>query len=284
MKVLITGANGQLGKKIKDLSSNIDGFSFAFTDIDSLDISSWDVLNTFFEDNEFDFLINCAAYTAVDNAEDDFDAANLINTISPGWMALLCAKHGIKFIHISTDYVFDGEANIPYSEEAATNPKSVYGKTKMGGEQMVLEKNPESIIIRTSWLYSEYGSNFVKTILRLANEKEFLKVVNDQFGSPTYAGDLAAVIISIVKAASNKWKPGIYHYSNQAEISWFDFASKILEIMEVKIPIFQVASTEFPVKATRPMYSVLSTQKIIAEYNVEIPFWEDSLKLMLSRI
>ncbi|MDD3688065.1 MAG: dTDP-4-dehydrorhamnose reductase [Bacteroidales bacterium] len=280
MKILVTGSKGQLGQKIRDKAIDFTGFEFVFTDIEQVDITSESEIDSFFSANKPDILINCAAYTAVDRAEDDKENAFLVNSIAPQLLAAACKKYDSKFIHTSTDYVFDGSSTIPYTENDQVNPKSVYGLSKLGGEQKVQDILPDSIIIRTSWLYSEYGSNFVKTMIRLANEKEFLNVVNDQRGTPTYAGDLASAILVICNqyAASGIWKHGIYHYSNSGECTWFDFATEILKLKGIKTPVLPVSSDKFPSKVVRPKYSVLDKSKIINDYNIKIPNWEDSLR------
>ncbi|HNQ67069.1 MAG TPA: dTDP-4-dehydrorhamnose reductase [Bacteroidales bacterium] len=282
MKVVVTGSKGQLGTKLKELSLQYKNYEFLFVDIEEIDLSSKSQIGKLFE-NKIDLVINCAAYTAVDKAEDDFKNAELINSLAPAYIAEKCQQNNAKFIHISTDYVFDGLSGTPYKEGSQTNPQSVYGKTKLDGEIKVLSNNPEAIIIRTSWLYSEHGSNFVKTILRLAKEKDELRIVSDQQGSPTYAGDLAETIMLIVSKFSDKkeWHPGIYHYSNSGICSWYEFAVEIINISGDKIPIIPVASNEFPSKVKRPAYSVLDKSKIISVFNFNILDWKTSLKQMM---
>jgi dTDP-4-dehydrorhamnose reductase len=266
------------------LSKDYNEFKFIFCDIDELDISNADKSNAFFEATEVDLIINCAAYTAVDLAESEQGKAYSANASAPEILASISNRKGLKMIHISTDYVFDGTKNIPYSENDITNPLSVYGKTKLNGEQNVIKKNPDAVIIRTSWLYSEYGNNFAKTIIRLGNEKEFLKVVFDQTGTPTYAGDLAKAILIIVEKyfKENFWMPGIYHFSNQGVCSWYDFAVKILKHLNINKDIFPVLSEEFPSAATRPKYSVFNKAKITKAYDIKIPHWEESCEKMLN--
>jgi dTDP-4-dehydrorhamnose reductase len=280
MKILVTGSNGQLGQTIRDKAIDFTGFNWIFTDIEQLNITSESETDSFFAANKPDILINCAAYTAVDRAEDDRENAFLVNSLAPKLLAEACKKYDAKFIHTSTDYVFDGNSTTPYSENDQVNPTSIYGLSKLDGEQKVLITLPDSIIIRTSWLYSEYGSNFVKTMIRLANEKEFLNVVNDQRGTPTYAGDLASAILEICNqySESQTWKAGIYHFSNLGECTWFDFANEILKLKGIKTPVLPVSSDKFPSKVKRPQYSVLDKSKIIKEYKIKIPHWEDSLR------
>lgn len=287
MKIVVSGSNGQLGSKIKNFAQNYyDHVEFIFTDIVELDITNQFEVEKFFKKNLPDVFVNCAAYTAVENAEDDPQSAYNVNSIAPKWIASFCAKYKTKLIHISTDYVFDGEKQTPYIETDYTNPLSVYGKTKLEGEKNILENCSEAIIIRTSWLYSEYGNNFVKTILRLSREKESLKVVNDQTGTPTYAEDLADTILKIVELyyKYNYWVKGIFHYSNEGICTWFDFAKKILELKNISIPIFPVSEKEFITKAQRPKYSVLDKTKIKNTFQLKIPSWDESLKICLNKL
>ncbi len=285
MNIAVLGSNGQLGLKIRDCSINYPKYNFIFVDIDELDITEDEQIKRFISQNKFDVLINCAAYTAVEKAEDDIELAQKINAEAPGKLAEICCSNNVKFIHISTDYVFDGDATAPYTEESECRPTSVYGKTKFSGEQNVMALCPDAVIIRTSWLYSEYGNNFVKTILRIAQEKEYLTVVNDQFGTPTYAGDLANVILQIAHQFNEEemWAPGIYHYSNSGFCSWYDFANEILKLGNISTPVKPVSASEFPSKVKRPAYSVFEKSKIIRTFNLEIPHWKDSLKEMLNK-
>jgi len=237
MRILITGAYGQLGSELKVQSGNFPAWEFLLTDADTLDITNENAVKNFFQQNQPDFIINCAAYTAVDKAETDTETAERINSVAPKILATNAQKTGSRFIHISTDYVFDGTAHKPYSETDKVNPQGVYGATKLRGEQNCLANNPESIVIRTSWLYSSFGSNFVKTMLRLGNERDNVNVVFDQIGTPTYAADLAATILSIIQVSEKqpeKFIPGIYHYSNEGVASWYDFAQAIFEIAKVE--------------------------------------------------
>jgi dTDP-4-dehydrorhamnose reductase len=228
------------------------------------------------------YLINCAAYTAVDRAEQEKDLAFQVNGEAVGVLAAICKENHTKFIHISTDYVFDGTATEPYKEDSPTNPQSVYGSSKLEGEKQAFEFNPDSIIIRTSWVYSEYGKNFVKTMVNLMKEKEEISVVNDQVGSPTYAADLAEIILQIV--SSGKWIPGIYHFSNEGIISWFDFAVVIKELIGSHCKINPIPTYQYPTPAKRPAYSVLDTSKIRETFAVLLKNWKESVKACILNI
>ncbi|HPX75442.1 MAG TPA: dTDP-4-dehydrorhamnose reductase [Bacteroidales bacterium] len=287
MKILITGSKGQLGSKIKDLSVDYQNFSFTFTDLDELDITNLNSVLDFFKIEKPDIVINCAAYTAVDKAEDDYENAFKINALGPENLAKACNVYNSKFIHISTDYVFDGkERENPYLESDSTSPQSVYGTTKLEGENLVLKNLQDAIIIRTAWLYSEYGHNFVKTMLNLAQSRTELSVVNDQVGSPTYAGDLAHAVlqISMQYFEKNYWESGIYHFSNIGKCTWFEFAKEIFKIKNINIKVNPVTSEEFPSKVKRPKYSVLDKEKIISTYKIDVPEWRDSLKIVLEKL
>lgn len=281
-KILVTGANGQLGSEIKELATNYPNFEFVFTDIADFPLDQTEVIIVNFNRIQPDIVINCAAYTAVDKAEQDQVVADAINHLSIATLASLCKDSGTKLIHVSTDYVFDGTSSIAYKEDDIPNPKSVYGVTKLAGEMACLKNCPESIIIRTAWVYSEFGNNFVKTMLRLMDERESLNVVNDQVGSPTYAADLAQVILIILD--SNKWKPGIYHYSNEGEISWFDFALDIKTIAQKSCEIKGIPASSYPTPAQRPAYSLLDKSKIQAVYGIASIDYKASLKKMIARL
>jgi dTDP-4-dehydrorhamnose reductase len=287
MKILITGAYGQLGNEINCLTDKYPEWQFLFTDVDSLDITNESALEIWFQNNKPKYVVNCAAYTAVDKAETDIETANKVNALAPKLLGKFSKKFDAKLIHISTDYVFDGEAFTPYSEETEVNPKSIYGETKLKGEQNCFEENPESVIIRTSWLYSTFGNNFVKTMLRLARERDKLNVVYDQIGTPTYAADLANAILSVIQISEGepeKFVPGIYHYSNEGVASWYDFAKAIFEISGVNCTVLPVRSVEFPTPAKRPNYSVLDKAKIKNKFGITIPYWRDSLKICIERL
>lgn len=267
-KILVTGAKGQLGTELKKLL--LDAI---FTDVGELDITNLDAVKNFVSNNHIETIINCAAYTAVDKAEDDIELAKKINEDGPRNLAL----SGAKVIHISTDYVFDGKNYQPYLPEDGTNPISVYGKTKRAGELAVLDNAKVAVIIRTAWLYSAHGNNFVKTMRRLGAEKDSLNVVVDQIGSPTFAGDLAKAIVAILPQM-NESNKGIYHYTNEGVCSWYDFATEIMSLSGLSCKVNPIPSSAYPTKATRPFYSVLSKEKIKNVFNIEIPYWKESLR------
>ena len=274
--ILITGSNGQLGSEIRELSSNYS-YTFFFTDRTNIDITSKDSISSFCQTNNINIIINCAAYTAVDKAESDELNADLVNRKAVKKLALVSSELNIKLIHISTDYVFDGRNFKPYCEEFQTNPQGVYGKTKLDGENEMRDINPKnSIIIRTSWVYSSFGNNFVKTMLKLGRERDELNVIFDQVGTPTYAGDLAEAILKII--SSEKIISGIYHFSNEGVCSWYDFTKTIHRIAGITCNVKPIESKDFPAKVTRPHYSVLNKAKIKSVYSIEIPYWEDSLE------
>jgi len=281
-KILVTGANGQLGKELKKIASSYPQFEFIFLSREDLPIHHFELLRNTFKGYRPAYLINCAAYTAVDKAESEKELAFQVNGEAVGVLAAICKEHNTKFIHISTDYVFDGRSAAPYKEDIPTNPQSVYGASKLEGEKQALQFNADSIIIRTSWVYSEFGKNFVKTMLKLLYEKQEINVVDDQIGSPTYAADLAETILTII--ASGKWIPGIYHYSNKGIISWYDFALSIREQIKSSCKINPVSTSQYPTKATRPVYSVLDNAKIQNIYGVKLRNWKDSLARCLARL
>lgn len=274
-KILVTGANGQLGREIHNLSSAYPQFDYIFLPRDELAIENAESVKLFFTKNRPQYCINCAAYTAVDKAESEKQLAFIINSEAVGVLAAVCKEYSCRFIHISTDYVFDGTASAPYKEEAATNPQSIYGASKLEGEKKALEYNPDTIIIRTSWVYSEFGKNFVKTMLKLMNEKEEINVVCDQYGSPTYATDLAEMILQII--ASENWQPGVYHYSNDGVISWYDFALMIKELSGSKCKVKPISTSQYPTPAKRPAYSVLDKTKIQKDFGIVLKNWKVSL-------
>lgn len=283
MKILITGANGQLGHEMRNiLEANIPGNTI-YTDIEQLDLTDSKAVNLFLLKNEITHIVNCAAYTAVDKAEDEKLLCTAINVDAVKNLAIAADNIGAKIIHISTDYVFDGTAHRPYKESDKVNPISQYGTTKRAGETALLALAPDSIIIRTAWLYSPYGKNFVKTMMRLGVENERIKVVYDQIGSPTYAADLAKAIFKILQ--STQWVEGIYNFTNTGVTSWFDFTKSIHRIAGITSCDVQPIPTEdYPTAASRPFYSVLDTRKIKATYDVTIPYWEDSLAECINRI
>lgn len=281
-KILITGSNGQLGKELKRLENSYSQFNFIFLSREDLPIHHYELVRNFFKGYQPQFLINCAAYTAVDRAESEKELAFQVNGESVGVLAAVCKEYGTKLIHISTDYVFDGTATIPYKEESLTNPQSVYGASKLEGEKEALRFNPDSIIIRTSWVYSEFGKNFVKTMLKLMSEREELNVVSDQFGSPTYAADLAEAILQII--SSGQWHPGIYHFSNEGIISWYEFAVAVKELSGNICKVNPIPTSQYPTPAKRPAYSVLDKTKIQSAFSVRIKDWKASLETCLSRL
>lgn len=275
-KILVTGANGQLGQCLQKISSQFEEFEFIFTDSETLDITNKEEVNDFFWQNAPDFCINAAAYTAVDLAETDIEKAFLVNADGAENLAEACAENNAQFIHVSTDYVFDGENNLAYTEEDFTNPLGVYGASKLAGDELALEVNPCSVILRTSWVYSEFGKNFVKTMLNLFATKEELSIVADQFGQPTNANDLAEAIMKIIK--SEKITPGIFNFSNLGRISWFDFAEKIAELSDAKIKLNAIETSQYPTPAKRPKNSVLDLDKISKTYAIQLKPWEESLE------
>ncbi|MDR1368582.1 MAG: dTDP-4-dehydrorhamnose reductase [Dysgonamonadaceae bacterium] len=282
--ILVTGGNGQLGSEIREITSNYPDFRFFVTDIQDLDLSEKSKIIDFICKNKINYVINCAAYTAVDKAEDDVDACYLVNRDCVKNLAE-AASGKAKIIHISTDYVFDGKGNRPYTETDTTNPQSVYGKSKLEGEQILMKISPESIIIRTAWLYSAFGNNFVKTMIRLGKENDSLNVVADQKGTPTYAANLAESILDIILfVEKNKTFPfGIYHYSNEGECSWYDFCLTIHKLAGITTCRVNPADTSgYPTKAARPMYSVLDKTKIKSVFQLEIPEWEIGLEKLFT--
>ena len=283
INVLVTGSNGQVGSEIKELSSNYN-YNFFFTTRDDIDITSKDSIKEFCQTNSINVIINCAAYTAVDKAQSDIENADLVNRKAVKKLSIVAKELNIKLIHISTDYVFDGKNFKPYVEEFQTNPQSVYGKTKLDGENELLDINPlNSIIIRTSWVYSYYGNNFVKTMLRLGKEKEELGVIFDQIGTPTYAKDLAITILNIIPQIENS-KVEIYNYSNEGVLSWYDFAKEIMKMAKLNCKINPIETYQYPTPAKRPHFSLLNKSKIKQKFNIEIPYWKDGLDDCLKRL
>ena len=281
--ILITGSKGQLGSEIKELSSNYF-YNFFFTDRLNIDITNKDNIKDFCQTNNINVIINCAAYTAVDKAETDIENADLVNRKAVKKLAIVSSELNIKLIHISTDYVFDGRNFKPYKEEFQVNPQGVYGKTKLEGELELININPKnSLIIRTSWVYSYYGNNFVKTMLRLGKEKDSLGVVFDQIGTPTYALDLAKIILDIIPQIENE-KVEIVNFSNEGVVSWYDFAKEIMKMAKLPCKINPIESFQYPTPAVRPHFSVLNKAKIKAMFNVEILYWKDGLDDCLKRL
>lgn len=278
--ILVTGSNGQLGNEIRRISANHENnFRFFFTDVAELDITDLKAVDSFIKENNIKYIINCAAYTAVDKAEDDVDLCYKINRDAVANLGLAATNNNAKVIHISTDYVYDGTANKPYVETDTVNPQSVYGKSKQEGEAELLKACADSIIIRTAWLYSIFGNNFVKTMIKLGKERETLNVVADQRGTPTYGTDLAKTIVKILDfSEANGFKPGIYHYSNEGATTWYDFTLAIHKEAGINTcKVNPITTEQYPVKATRPKYSVLDKTKIKSTFNLTIPKWEESL-------
>ena len=275
--VLITGSNGQLGNELRERKSHKhDSLNFIYTDYDVLDITNLQQVEDFVKDNQIQYIINCAAYTAVDKAESDKEKAVLVNVNGPENLAIAAKKYNAKLVHISTDYVFDGESNISYSEDNFTNPQGVYGASKLKGEELALENNPRTIILRTSWLYSEFNKNFVKTMLQLFAVKDELGIVADQFGQPTNANDLAKAVLKIIESDPKVF--GIFHFSNYSETTWYDFASKIADFSGSKIKLNPITTAEFPTPAKRPKRSTMALDKIEEVYRIEPIHWEISLQ------
>ena len=282
MNILITGCNGQLGNEMQLLEELTPQHTYFNTDVAELDITNQEAIETFIEQNGIDGIVNCAAYTAVDKAEENTELCDLLNHVAPGYLAAAVEKRGGWMIQVSTDYVFDGTNHTPYVETDAVCPNSVYGRTKLAGEQAVQNACQKTMIIRTAWLYSTFGNNFVKTMIRLGKEKTELGVIFDQIGTPTYARDLAVAIF----AAINKGiVPGIYHFSNEGVISWYDFTKAIHRIAGITTcHVCPLHTSEYPTPAARPHYSVLDKAKIKATYGIEVPYWEESLAECIAKL
>jgi len=274
-KILVTGSNGQLGSELKVLSEYRPEFSFLFTDYQELDITDPSAIHHILKSFNPEWVINCAAYTAVDKAEQEPEKARLLNAIAPGYLAEACTKQNVRMIHISTDYVFDGKNFKPYKEDHLKDPAGIYAKTKSEGEDFVIGKCPSAIIIRTSWLYSAYGLNFVKTIRRAGKERGELKVVADQIGSPTWANDLAQAMLTLIKLNA---EPGILHFSNNGVCSWYDFANAIVELSDIECKVNPTDTAGYPLPSPRPYYSVFDKTKFSDITGQTIPYWRDSLK------
>ena len=279
MKLLITGAYGQLGNEMRVALERYPHLESIFTDVDTLDITDKNAVDAFVALHQPNVLINCAAYTAVDKAEDDLALCYKINCDAVRNLGEVAQAHGIRVIHVSTDYVFDGTSHIPYTEDMAVSPTNVYGKSKLAGERELRRVCPGAIIIRTSWLYSGFGNNFVKTMLKLGNERSQLKVIFDQIGTPTYAADLADAMLQIID--SGKFVPGIYHFSNEGVCSWYDFTKMIFKLANVECEVLPIESKDYAVRTPRPHYSVLNKSKLKSTYNQAIPYWMDGLERCL---
>jgi dTDP-4-dehydrorhamnose reductase len=283
--ILVTGANGQLGQAFVKLSQQYPQYNFFFATKDILAIDKADAVTGFFATHTIDYCINCAAYTAVDKAETDSAAAFAINADAVGHLAAVCNKHNVPLIHFSTDYVFDGSVNTAYVETATTNPQNVYGRSKLKGEELALQNHSKIIIIRTSWVYAATGHNFVKTMLRLMQEREQVSVVNDQFGSPTYATDLALVVMQIITQLPKfNYQQKIFHYSNDGNISWYDFALAIKNYSNSNCNVLSIATAQYPTPAKRPQYSVLHTGLICKTFHLQTLHWKKSLQKCIEEI
>ncbi len=282
MNILVTGAYGQLGQEVESASKTKSDWNFIFTDKDKLDITEYEAVKSYCDKYDIDAIINCAAYTAVDKAESEEEIADKVNRQATSNLAKEAARRGAKLIHISTDYVFDGKNCRPYREDDPTAPSSAYGRTKLAGEREMMDISPKnSIIIRTSWVYSSFGANFVKTMLRLSKERDGLGVIFDQVGTPTYAADLADTILEILPQIEND-AVEIYHYSNEGVCSWYDFAIAIFEDRGIDIEVSPILTEAYPTPAERPHYSILDKSKIKKEFGIEIPYWREGLRRCLN--
>ena len=281
-KILVTGANGQLGMELQQLAKAYPLFEFIFTTREEMPLDNPEAISNFIAKHQPQYFVNCAAHTAVDKAESEKELAYQINAEAPGIIAKACKENNVQLIHISTDYVFNGTGTVPYKESDATDPVNLYGDSKLQGEKKVMEFNPDAIIIRTAWVYSEFGKNFVKTMLRLMADKDQISVVGDQSGTPTYAADLAEAILQII--SSQQWTPGIYHFSNEGNITWYDFAVAIKELSGSNCKVNPITTSQYPTPAKRPGYSVLDKTKIKETFGITIPPWRDSLAVCLDKI
>lgn len=288
MKILLTGANGQLGQSLTTILPNGPDFYWIRTDIQDLDISNLEAINRYLAINQADAIVNCAAYTAVDRAEEEPELASQVNTIGPANLANAAFSRQIPLIHISTDYVFPGTGHQPYRESDPNGTNTVYGRTKLEGEEAVRETGGRSVIIRTSWLYSEFGHNFVRTMLRLGQERDSIGVVNDQRGCPTYAADLAQAVIRVLKEFVSKpeWpsKPIVYHFCNSGEATWYDMAAEVMHVAGLPCAVIPVSSDEYPQKAKRPAFSVMDNSLFSKTFNFEIAYWKESLTRCLRNL
>lgn len=282
--ILVTGADGQVGSELRELSLVHPDYAFHFVSRNDLDITNALAVNDYFVRHNIDTVFNCAAYTAVDKAESEPEQADAVNVWGAANLADACRRQHATLFHISTDFVFDGSKQTPYTESDATNPLGVYGKSKLEGERMALQRNPNTVVIRTSWVYSAFGHNFVKTMLRLGKEKPELKVVNDQIGSPTYAKDLAEAMLHMLGEMQSHHLGQVYHFSNDGAISWFDFASAILKHKHIATPVHPIPTSGFPTPAKRPANSVMDKSKIQREFTIRLKPWEESLKACLAKL
>lgn len=282
MNILVTGANGQLGNEMQVLARENLQHTYFFTDVQELDICDEQAVYAYVSEHKIDIIVNCAAYTAVDKAEDNVELCDKLNNIAPGYLARAAQANGAAMIQVSTDYVFDGTAHIPYTEEEPTCPASVYGSTKLAGEQNVMDHCEKAMVIRTAWLYSIYGNNFVKTMIRLGQERDSLRVIFDQIGTPTYANDLAQAIFAAINKGVVR---GIYHFSDEGVCSWYDFTIAIHRLAGIaSCKVKPLHTADYPAKAPRPHYSVLDKTKIKDTFGIEIPHWEESLKRCINQL
>lgn len=282
--ILVTGSNGQLGSELRKFFQVSSEYTWFFTDVDQLDITDRSAVNNYFKENSINVCVNCAAYTAVDKAEDEPEKAKLLNAFAVGLLADACYSSDALLIHISTDYVFNGRHYKPYDEDDQPDPVSAYGKSKAEGEKVLFQHKARSVIIRTSWLYSSVGNNFVKTMLRLGRERSEIKVVSDQIGTPTWAADLAEAIVFFIHNHHKQQSVKIYHYSNEGVISWYDFAIAIMHIEGLQCKVIPIESKDYPVKTERPFYSVLNKSRIKLDTGITIPYWLESLKSCLREL
>ena len=277
LSILVTGSNGQLGMSIQEIKGQFtENIVFHFTDANELDISNEKAVRNFFKNKNYDYCINCAAYTAVDNAEDNKDLAYAINADGSKYLAKVCDEYNCIFIHVSTDFVFDGTKEEPYTTLDQPRPLNIYGASKLEGERLIQKVTKKYFIIRTSWVYSEFGNNFVKTMIKLGKEKDRLDAVSDQIGSPTYARDLAHFLLKIILDKNHKY--GIYHFSNEGVLSWYDFAQAIIKLSNSETKVFPVSSSDYKTKAERPKFSVMNKDETITVFNIELEPWQNSLK------
>jgi len=282
MNILVTGSNGQLGNEIRVASEAYNLFNYLFTDVAELDICNKQALEDFVRQHDIHTIVNCAAYTAVDKAEDDVDLCYRINRDAVRNIAQVAVMHNLKVVHVSTDYVFDGTSCIPVTENMPTAALGVYGKSKLEGENELLAICPTAVVVRTSWLYSSFGANFVKTMIKLGSERDVLNVIFDQVGTPTYAADLAQAILQMLSAKD--FVPGVYHYSNEGVCSWYDFTINIHRLAGVNCRVNPIETKDYPTRTPRPHYSVLNKAKIKSVYGIEIPYWQDSLQICISKL
>lgn len=280
--ILVTGANGQLGTCIKAIANNYPLYNFVFADSSSLDITNRNQVMQYMSNSQFDYIVNCAAYTAVDLAEDNKEKAFEINVKGVENLTIACKRFSCTLLHVSTDFVFDGKKNAPYLEGDNTHPLNYYGASKLNGEQIIQQALSKYVIIRTSWLFSEFGNNFVKTMARLGQEKKELSIVADQYGSPTYAIDLAHIMLKFIASSSTIY--GLYHFSNHGATTWYNFAAEIFKLQNQEIRLHKTTSKQFASRAIRPKYSVLETKKVKETLNIDIRNWQSALKEMISKL